>query len=165
MRLPRAVVTTLALASNCDEDKYARLALSETYMAQSPIEFSASAIRPQFNPRKKTQVRSFGLGSFSFARVAKLSFSSSVSKRKSISIFAHQRHRLESHVFHLWPVPHHRNPDLIANAQLVLIGRTAGFSPIGQRKNRESHSSHRNGRTKIAAKTTRSKSPSSTTGP
>ena len=57
MRLPRAVVTTLALASNCDEDKYARLALSETYMAQSPIEFSASAIRPQFNPRKKTQVR------------------------------------------------------------------------------------------------------------
>ena len=26
-------------------------------MAQGPIEFSASAIRPQFNPRKKTQVR------------------------------------------------------------------------------------------------------------
>ena len=56
-------------------------------------------------------------------------------------------------------MPHHRNPDLIANPQLVLIGRTAGFSPIGQRKNRESHSSHRNGRTKIATKTTRSKSP------
>jgi len=59
----------------------------------------------------------FGLGSFHFARIAELSLSSSVSKRKSISIFAHQRYRLESHVFHLWPVPHHRNPDLIANPQ------------------------------------------------
>src|SRR5437667_11832844 len=127
-------------------------------MAQGPIEFSASAIRPQFNPRKKTQVRIrtwvFPLCTCSGALFFELGI-----KEKSISIFAHQRHRLESHVFHLWPVPHHRNPDLIANPQLVLIGRTAGFSPIGQRKNRESHSSHRNGRTKIATKTTRSKSP------
>src|SRR5882762_1728545 len=64
MRLPRAVVTTLALASNCDEDKYARLVLSGGLNGANLPGIFGLRNQPsvQSTQKKKTQVRNSDLG-------------------------------------------------------------------------------------------------------